>query len=94
MALIALSCVVVSLSFCPGCTRTPSDFTLDIATLERLNPETTAGITYEEKDGVLLVSVVDRYGDGHVHRLELGDLTRAQARELLRQKQIELGRGK
>jgi hypothetical protein len=76
---------------CTGCAEEPSVFTLDIAALRQLSPETTAGITYEEDGGTVFVTVIDKHGDGHIHRLVLGELTRAQALELLGQKQAELG---
>jgi hypothetical protein len=79
---------------CAGCARESSALPLDIATLEQLSPENTAGITYEEEGGTFVVSIIDKYGDGHRHRLILGDSTRAQALELLRQKQIELERSR
>jgi len=75
-----------------GCARESPAFTLDVEMLAKLGPETTAGITYEEKGDELFVLVTDRYGDGHTHRLVLGNATRAQALELLRKKQIELQR--
>ncbi|HUQ30523.1 MAG TPA: hypothetical protein VM095_00310 [Pyrinomonadaceae bacterium] len=75
-----------------GCARESSAFTLEIDALRQLSPESTAGITYEERRGTMYVTVIDKHGDGHVHRLILGDVTRAQALELLGQKQAELGR--
>ena len=83
--------VLVLFLCCIGCARESSAFTLDIEALRQLNPETTAGITYEEDRGIVFVTVVDKHGDGHIHRLVLGDVTRAQALELLRQKKAELG---
>jgi len=83
--------LVVLLLCCTGCARESSAFTLDIEALRQLSPETTAGITYEEDRGTVFVTVIDKHGDGHIHRLVLGDVTRAQALELLDQKQAELG---
>jgi hypothetical protein len=75
---------------CLGCAQESSTFTLDIETLRQLSPENTAGITYDEDEGTLLVTVIDKHGDGHIHRLLLGDMTRPQALELLRKKRAEL----
>jgi hypothetical protein len=75
---------------CGGCARKSAEFTLDMEALRQLSPETTAGITYEESPGGVRVTIIDKHGDGHVHRLLLGDLTQAQALELLRSKQAEL----
>jgi hypothetical protein len=77
--------------YCTGCARESSAFPLDIEALRQLSPETTAGITYEEGGGTVFVTIVDKHGDGHIHRLVLGDVTRAQALELLGQKKAELG---
>ncbi len=79
---------------CAGCSRQSPTFTLDIQTLRQLGPANTSSITYEEDDGFVLVTVTDKYGDGHIHRLLLGETTRAQALELLKQKQAELGQRK
>jgi hypothetical protein len=76
---------------CTGCARESSAFTLDIEELRQLSPETTAGITYEERRGSVFVTVIDKHGDGHMHRLVLGNATRTQALELLEQKQAEMG---
>jgi hypothetical protein len=62
--------------------------------LRQLSPETTAGIDYEVDGDTVFVTVIDKHGDGHIHRLVLGDSTRPQALELLGQKQTELGNRK
>jgi hypothetical protein len=85
-----LAGLLVLFMWCTGCARESSAFTLDIAALRQLSPESTAGITYEEDRGTVFVTVIDKHGDGHIHRLVLGDVTRAQALELLGQKQAEL----
>jgi hypothetical protein len=79
---------------CTGCARQSSAFTLDIETLRHLSPEDAAGIAFEEDEGVLLVTVTDKYGDSHIHRLSLEGSSRAKAIELLGQKQLELQRRK
>ena len=77
---------------CTGCARESSAFTLDIETLRQLSPDTTADINYEVDGVTVFVTVVDKHGDGHIHRLVLGDTSQAQALELLRQKKAELGK--
>jgi hypothetical protein len=89
-ASVFLAAPVVLFLSCAGCTRESAAFTLDIEALRQLGPENTAGITYEEDRGTVFVTVTDKHGDGHKHRLVLGDATRVQALELLRQKQAEL----
>jgi hypothetical protein len=89
-----LAVLVVLFLSCIGCARKSSAFTLDIEALRQLSPETTAGITFEEDRGTVFVTVIDKHGDGHLHRLVLGDVTRAQALELLGRKQAELGQRK
>lgn len=89
-----LVALVVLLSGCSGNAQDSSAFTLTIEALRQLGPETTAGFTYEEDRGAIFVTVIDRYGDGHIHRLDLGDLTRAEALDLLAKKQAEFGHRK
>lgn len=85
---------LATLLACAGCERESSGLTIDMETLRRLDPETTAGITWEESYGTVMVTVIDRYGDGHMHHMIPGDATRAQVLEVLRQKQAELERRK
>ena len=89
-ASVFLTGLVSLILCCAGCAREPSAFTLEIEALRQLSADTTAGITYEEDRGTMLVTVIDKHGDGHIHRLILGDATREQALELLKQKQAEL----
>jgi hypothetical protein len=90
----ALVLLVLLVAGCTGESQDSSPFTLTIEALRQLSPETTAGFTYEEDGDAILVTVIDRYGDGHIHRLILGDLTKAEALDLLMQKQAEFGRRK
>ena len=87
-----LSGLLVIFLFFAGCARESSAFTLDVEALRQLSPETAAGITYEENRATVYVTVIDKHGDAHRHRLIVGNVTRAQAIELLRQKKTELGR--
>ena len=89
---LRLGVLLVLFFGCAGCARESAEFTLDLDALRQLSPETTAGITYEEEGGAVLVTVIDKHGDGHIHRLLLGDLTKTQALDLLAQKQDELER--
>jgi len=73
-----------------ACAREPTEFPLDAETLRRLNSENTAAIHYHEEGGALLVTVIDRSGDAHVHRLIAKDLTLSQSLDLLERKQAEL----
>lgn len=84
--------LVVFASSCTDNAQDSSPFILTMEELRQLSPETTAGFTYEVERGAILVTLIDRYGDGHIHRLILGDLTRAQALDLLAQKQAEFER--
>jgi hypothetical protein len=86
--------LLVLFSGCGGCARESPEFTLDLDALRQLSPENTAGITFAEEGGVVFVTVIDKHGDGHLHRLLLGDLTKTQAFDLLEQKQGELERRK
>jgi hypothetical protein len=89
-----LATLAVLASGCTGNAPDSSPFTLTIEALRQLSPETTAGFTYEEDRGAIFVTVIDRYGDGHIHRLVPGDLSQAEALDLLEQKQAEFERSK
>jgi hypothetical protein len=84
-------CLAVFLG-CTSCAPQPSGPSLDMETLRLLDPYSTRAIEFEERGGNILVTVVDKYGDAHVHHLVLGEgESRTQALELLRRKQDELG---
>jgi hypothetical protein len=86
-AAVCLAIVIV----CTGCAGEASGPGLDIETLRRLDASNTTTLMFEERNGDIFVTVVDKSGDGHIHTLipDTG-MTSAQALELLRQKQAEL----
>ena len=47
-------------------------------------------ISFEERGGEIFVSVSDKPGDSHIHKLEFGTVSKQQALDILKQKQIEL----
>ena len=85
-SIVIVACLAIS-----GCKPEGSAFPLTIETLQRLTPENTSSIAFQERDGDILVSVTDKYGDGHVHRLVLGSTSKEVAIRLLQQKQAEIG---
>jgi hypothetical protein len=74
-----------------GCARQSSAFPLDMRTVRELSRANTAQMSFEESGGDIFVTIVDKSGDGHIHRLSLDGTTRQQALVLLRQKQAEFG---
>jgi hypothetical protein len=69
-----------------GCNRNSSAMPLDLQTLHQLNPTNTSKILYKEVGGDIMVTVIDKHGDAHIHRLSFEGSTRSEALELLRQK--------
>jgi len=67
-----------------------SAFPLSVETVRQLSPTNTAQISFQEHGGEILVTVVDKSGDSHIHRLNYEGISRQQALELLKQKQAEL----
>jgi hypothetical protein len=55
-----------------------------------MNPTNTAQISFEERGGEIFVTVVDKYGDGHIHKLSYEGISKQKALEMLKQKQTEL----
>jgi hypothetical protein len=76
-----------------GCARESPMFKLDVAALGQMKPGDKQRIMFEESKGKLLVTVADRYGDGHVYEFVHPTLTREQALDLLRRKQADLEQG-
>lgn len=78
-----------------GCTKQPRTHPdLSLPTLAQLSAANTTRISFEEKNGDILVTMTDRHGDSHLHRLDLGGVSKSEALSLLRQKQSELSAGK
>ena len=73
-----------------GCLGEPSAFPLSLQTVRDMSPANTAGIEFEVKRGHVFVSVQDRHGDAHLHKLDPAGLSTEQAVDLLRRKQAEL----
>ena len=73
-----------------GCKPQSSAFPLSLGTVRKLDPTNTAQIAFEEKGGEIFVSVTDKQGDGHCHKLSHEGISKQQALEILKQKQNEL----
>ena len=84
-SIVIAACLAIS-----GCKPVSSAFPLTIEELQRLTPENTSYVAFEERDGDIFVSIADKYGDGHVHRLVLGSASKEAAILLLQQKQAEI----
>ena len=73
-----------------GCKRQPSAFPLSLQTVHQFDPTNTAQISFEERGSEIFVSVTDKHGDGHIHKLSYDGISKQQALILLKQKQTEL----
>jgi hypothetical protein len=73
-----------------GCTGKSSAFPLGVQEVQQMSPTNSTRISFEERNGEIFVSVTDQLGDSHIHKLEYGTLSKQQALEILKQKQIEL----
>ena len=73
-----------------GCTGKSSAFPLSVQEVRQLSPTNSTRISFEERSGEIFVSVTDKLGDSHIHKLEFGTLSKQQALDILKQKQIEL----
>ncbi|MFH1824966.1 MAG: hypothetical protein ABH873_07070 [Candidatus Firestonebacteria bacterium] len=62
-------------------------FPLDLSTLEKIQD---GEISYEVKDGDILVTIVDRYGDAHIHLLSHEGISQKQALNILSKKTQQL----
>jgi hypothetical protein len=82
-----LAVAFVALCIMTGCKQKPSAFPLSLATLEQIH---SGQLSFEERDGEVFVSVTDRSGDCHIHRLDYGEHSRQEALDILRKKQTEL----
>jgi hypothetical protein len=55
-----------------------------------MSPTNSEHISFEERGGEIFVSVGDRSGDAHIHKLIYEGISKQQALEILKQKQTEL----
>ncbi len=55
-----------------------------------MSPTNSTHISFEERGGEILVSVVDRLRDAHIHKWIYEGISRQRALEILKQKQTEL----
>ena len=67
-----------------GCAPKASGFPLDVQTIAGLTSDNTAQISYVESSAGILVTIIDKSGDSHVHQLTLAGMSRQQALEILR----------
>ena len=65
-------------------------FPLSLETVRQLSATNTAQISFQERGKEIFVTVVDKHGDGHIHKLSYEGISRQQALDLLKQKQTEL----
>jgi hypothetical protein len=71
-----------------GCKRQSSDFALSPEAVRQIDRTNTTKISFEEKDGEIIVVVTDKQGRPHVRLLNYEDsLSKEQALGVLKQKQ-------
>jgi len=58
--------------------------------MQMVQREIEAGdrVVFQEKNGEILVTIIDRYGDGHIYVLKHPGLSRQQAIDVLKQKRV------
>jgi hypothetical protein len=55
-----------------------------------MDPSNRTHISFEERHGDIFVTVVDKYKDGHIHKLNYAGVSKQEALAVLKQKQSEL----
>jgi hypothetical protein len=74
-----------------GCKPKSPDFVWSLEMVRQLSPTNTTKISFEEKDGEIIVVVYDQRGRPFIHTLEYDvSVSKGQVLELLKQKQSEL----
>lgn len=73
-----------------GCSKQASVLPLSLEAVSQMSAADTMKISFEEKKDGLFVSVTDKHGDSHIHKLDIGLTTKQRALEILVQKQAEL----
>ena len=73
-----------------GCREQASAFPLSLQQVRQMSPTNSMHISFEERGGKIFVSVIDKFGDSHIHNLDFGGVTKQQALEVLKRKQTEL----
>jgi len=87
MKTISIACVVIATCLIVGCKPEPTGFPLSVATLQRID---SGSIVFEERQGKIVVSVTDKFGDSHIHLLNHDGMSKAEALAILKRKQVEL----
>lgn len=92
---LATILIAIGVLVFPGtaCNSKPSRFPLHIE-IEWIQEIQDGRILFEENGPHILVTLIDKYGDGHIFVLNHADLSRTQALETLKRKQAELERGR
>ncbi len=72
-----------------GCKPKSSAFPLTLQAVRQLDPTNTMQISFEERRGEIFVSVIDRHGDSHIHKLIYEGTPKQQVLKILKQKQAE-----
>ena len=85
MILIGFASVVLIVQ--PGCKTEPTGFPLNIATVQKID---SGSIEFEEQRGKIIVMLVDKFHDCHVHILSHDGMTKESALTILKTKQQEL----
>lgn len=75
-----------------ACDKETSAFPLALSDVQKMNAANTGQIEFEERGGEIFVTVIDKYGDGHIHLLNHEGVSHQDALSLLRQKQSELNK--
>lgn len=73
-----------------GCNSETPYYPLSLETLQSLTRENTSSISYEEKGEDIIVSITDKSGDSHLHKLLPESASKETLILTLQQKQAEI----
>ena len=91
----ALALTAISWFFVAACEDRPGAYpTISLETVQELRHGDIRYLSYQIEGDKILVTVVDKHGDGHIHQLARGGVTPVEAVELLDRKQAELSRSR
>ncbi len=68
----------------------PQGFPLSLQVVQNLKDGKIT--SYEVRSGKIVVTMFDKYGDGHVHILDHSGVSKEEALQILSQKQAELAK--
>lgn len=87
MKVIVIACLSIAVAVISGCKPEPTGFPLSIPTVQKID---SGSLVFEERQGKIMVSITDKFGDCHIHILNHDGMAKADAIAILKRKQQEL----